>query len=141
MIARLLITVMLAAVMGCTNVYASEVLPTEAPPTEETQSATQPEEEWVSLGKWKITHYCACHTCSGQWGHQTSSGARCTEGVTAACAILPPGTEVMIEGYGKRIVQDTGSGVRGHHLDVFYESHRLCNDLGIKYREVFVKKK
>lgn len=103
-------------------------------------TAFPPGETWEDLGKFKLTFYCPCHTCSGEWGHQTSSGATCVEGITAACAILPPGTVVMIEGYGERIVQDTGGGVRGKHLDIFMESHRECNDHGIKYRNVWVKR-
>lgn len=62
------------------------------------------------------------------------------EGVTVACAILPAGTRVKIDGYGERIVQDTGAGVRGQHLDVFMESHSRCLDHGIKYREVWIKR-
>lgn len=120
------------------------------PPTgvNETLVATMPDavmvetvgERWESLGKWRLTFYCPCHTCSGNWGHRTSSGARCTEGVTAACAILPPGTVVKIDGYGERVIQDTGSGVRGQHLDIFMESHRQCLNHGVKYREVWIKK-
>lgn len=97
--------------------------------------------EWESLGTWKITHYCPCRKCSGKWGRQTSSGETCEEGITAACAILPAGTVVKIDGYGERVVQDTGAGVRGNHLDVFYESHSECLERGIKYREVWVKRK
>ena len=104
------------------------------------RSEVSEEEEWVSLGKWKLSFYCPCRRCSGKWGYRTSSGATCQEGVTVACAILPAGTEVMIEGYGHRIVQDTGAGVRGQHLDVFMESHSECLRHGIKYREVWVKK-
>ena len=104
------------------------------------ETVAEPEERWESLGKWKISHYCACRRCSGKWGHRTSSGATCEEGVTAACAILPAGTVVRIEGYGERIIQDTGAGVRGQHLDLFYESHQECLDRGIKYREVWVKR-
>lgn len=96
--------------------------------------------DWEELGTWKITHYCPCKKCSGPWGHKTSSGATCEEGVTAACAILPPGTVVMIEGYGERIIQDTGAGVRNEHIDLFYESHKECLDRGIQYRKVWVKK-
>ena len=98
------------------------------------------EEKWESLGKYKLSFYCACRKCSGNWGHRTSSGATCQEGVTVACAILPPGTEVLIEGYGHRIVQDTGAGVKGKHLDVFMESHSQCLKHGIQYREVWIKK-
>ena len=95
---------------------------------------------WERLGRWKLSFYCPCHTCSGNWGHRTSSGATCVEGVTAACAILPPGTVVKIDGYGERVIQDTGSGVRGQHLDIFMESHKQCLNHGVKYREVWIKK-
>lgn len=97
-------------------------------------------ERWESLGKWKLSFYCPCRQCSSGWGHQTSSGATCVEGVTVACAILPAGTRVKIDGYGERIVQDTGAGVRGQHLDVFMESHSECLRHGLKYREVWVKR-
>lgn len=97
-------------------------------------------ERWESLGKWKLSFYCPCRQCSSGWGHQTSSGATCVEGVTVACAILPAGTRVKIDGYGERIVQDTGAGVRGQHLDVFMESHSECLRHGLKYREVWIKR-
>ena len=97
-------------------------------------------ERWERLGRWKLTFYCDCRTCSGKWGRRTSSGATCQEGVTVACAILPPGTVIKIDGYGERIVQDTGAGVSGKHLDVFMESHSECLRHGIQYREVWVKK-
>lgn len=99
-------------------------------------------ERWESLGTFKISHYCACRKCSGPWGHRTSSGATCQEGVTVAVdpRILPEGAVIRITGYGDRIVQDTGSGVRGRHIDVFYESHQECLDRGIKYREVLIKR-
>ena len=108
--------------------------------TEIVESVGEPHEEWESLGKWKLSFYCPCRRCSGSWGHRTSSGATCQEGVTAACAILPAGTRVKIDGYGERIVQDTGAGVRGQHLDIFMESHSRCLDHGIKYREVWIKR-
>ena len=93
------------------------------------------------IGQYKLTFYCPCRRCSGSWGYQTSSGAICQEGITVACAILPPGTEIYIEGYGHRIVQDTGGGVRGRHIDVFMESHNECLKHGIKYANIYLVKK
>ena len=93
------------------------------------------------IGTYKLTFYCPCHKCSGNWGYQTSSGATCQEGVTVACAILSPGTEIYIDGVGNRIVQDTGGGVRGKHIDVFMESHEECLNNGIKYAQVYLVKK
>ena len=107
-----------------------------------TKAETIPEEHWESLGVFKITHYCACRTCSGKWGHQTSSGATCQEGITVAAdpRVLPEGEVINIAGYGVRVVQDIGGNVKGNHIDVFYESHQECLDRGIKYAEVFVKR-
>lgn len=93
-----------------------------------------------SIGKYKLTFYCPCRRCSGNWGYQTSSGATCQEGRTVACGILPAGTQIYIEGYGYRTVEDTGGGVRGKHIDVFMESHSECLQHGIKYAEIYLVK-
>lgn len=104
------------------------------------EAETIPEERWESLGTYKLTFYCACRKCSGKWGHRTSSGATCEEGTTVACAVLPAGTHVWIEGYGERIVQDTGAGVKGKHIDIFMESHNECLKNGVQYKEVRIRK-
>lgn len=105
-------------------------------PTEAVQ-----EPELIPLGKYKITHYCPCRSCSGKWGYQTESGARCEEGLTVAVdkRVVPLGTELYIEGYGFRVAQDTG--VRGEWIDVFYEDHTLCKKLGVKYKQVYIVKR
>ena len=90
------------------------------------------------VGQFKLTWYCPCRHCSGKWGHQTSSGATCEEGVTVAASYFRPGTRIYIEGIGERIVQDTG--VTGRHIDIFLESHDECLDNGVKYRQVYVIK-
>jgi len=89
-------------------------------------------------GQFKLTWYCPCRRCSGKWGHQTSSGATCEEGVTVAASYFKPGTRIYIEGIGERIVQDTG--VTGRHIDIFMEDHGECLDNGVKYRQVYVIK-
>ena len=94
-----------------------------------------------SLGTFKITWYCPCRKCSGKWGYQTSSGARCTEGRTVAVdkRVIKEGTHLLINGH-EYIAEDTGGEVRGHHIDIFNESHSTCldNAHGEKYWEVFV---
>ena len=100
----------------------------------------EPEPILEYIGEYKLTFYCPCYQCSEGWGHQTSSGATCQEGTTVACAILPAGTPIYIEGYGYRIVQDTGGGVRGNHIDIFKESHYECLQHGIKYAKVYLVK-
>lgn len=97
--------------------------------------------ELRSLGTFKITWYCPCRKCSGKWGYQTSSGARCTEGRTVAVdkRVIKEGTHLLINGH-EYIAEDTGGGVKGNHIDIFNESHSTCLDSehGQKYWEVYV---
>ena len=94
-----------------------------------------------SLGTFKITWYCPCRKCSGKWDHQTSSGAYATEGRTVAVdkRVIKEGTHLLINGH-EYVAEDTGGGVRGHHIDIFNKSHSVCLDLehGEKYWEVYV---
>ncbi len=52
----------------------------------------------------------------------TASGRCATPGRTVAVdrSVIPLGTELWVEGLGRRRAEDVGGGVRGHHLDVFY---------------------
>lgn len=94
-----------------------------------------------SLGTFKITWYCPCRKCSGKWGYQTSSGARCTEGRTVAVdkSVIEEGTHLVINGH-EYVAEDTGGNVKGNHIDIFNESHSVCldNAHGEKYWEVFI---
>ena len=102
-------------------------------------TATEAKAETMEpVGSFKLTWYCACRRCSGKWGHRTSSGATCQEGVTVATDYFRPGTRIYIEGFGERIVQDTG--VHGRHIDIFLEDHDECNRLGVQHRQVYIVK-
>ena len=50
----------------------------------------------------------------------TASGVKAREGITIAADwdVMPEGTIVEIEGIGYRIVQDTGSAIKGHRIDL-----------------------
>lgn len=93
-------------------------------------TATLEAEERLSLtyvGAFSCTAYCAeeyPHIC-GEGHGITSSGAKAVPGVTAAAdiGILPYGTVVYIENVGLRVIQDTGSAVKGNKLDVCVNTH------------------
>ena len=94
-----------------------------------------------------VTAYCACEQCCGRWARHspgiTATGVRAVEGITVAAdwSILPPGTVIEIEGYGLRIVQDSGSAIRGRRIDIFFTSHADALRFGVqklKVREVGV---
>ena len=50
--------------------------------------------------------------------------------VAADTRILAMGTCIEIEGLGQRVVQDVGSAIKGHRLDVFFGSHAEALEFG-----------
>lgn len=104
-----------------------------------TRAEAVPEEHWESIGRFKCTFFCPCRKCSGKWGYRTASGARCQENLTVAVdpKVIPLGTRLMINGK-EYIAQDTG--VKGHWIDIFMESHQECLRNGVQYHEVKVRR-
>lgn len=99
-----------------------------------------------SLGWYFITAYCPAE-CGGSW--ETASGATChradwedryTEPTTCAISrsIHSFGDMFYIEEFDRIfIAEDTGSGVRGKHLDLFYEDYEDVLSFPTGYYEVF----
>lgn len=92
-----------------------------------------------SLGTFKTTGYCPCRSCSSGWGARTSSGAIAQANHTIAVdpRIIPYGTKVMINGV-VYTAEDMGSGVKGKHIDIFYNTHGEARLQGVQYAEVFL---
>lgn len=85
------------------------------------------------------TAYCPCSICCGKWAEGesegiTASGKPAVEGVTIAAdwSVFPKGTCIAIAGIGNRIVQDTGSAIKGAAIDVYFESHDVAKEFGRK---------
>lgn len=110
-----------------------------AAPAEEIFFAERiPDGHWVDLGVFKTTGYCNCRKCAGRWaGGPTKSGVMPVAGETVAIdpRVIPLGSMVMIDG-AIRWAQDTG--VRGRHIDVYYDSHSVAWNHGVKRQHVFV---
>lgn len=53
---------------------------------------------------------------------RTASGRCATTGRTVAVdrSLIPLGSELLIEGLGRRWAEDTGGWILGHHIDVYY---------------------
>ena len=107
---------------------------------EDDEQAVAASGNWKAIGTYKLTFYCPCHQCSGDYGRSTASGAICTEGRTVAVdpKVIPLGSHLLINGH-EYIAEDVGGGVKGHHIDVYLEDHDTCNDRGIEYAEVFIQ--
>lgn len=159
-----LILVMVAAVAYCVGLlvgycYAPpklEIMPLYIEePEEQTmeaaviQSSAPEETETPELryhGLCRITAYCSCQQCCGEWANARpvdedgnpivygASGIELTPGVSVACS-LPYGTEIMIDGLpGTYLVEDrTAEWVQdkynGMTVDIYMDSHEACYDL------------
>lgn len=132
--------------------------PTEPPATEPLATeppATEPPEDtndgWTSLGTFKLTAYCSCSKCCGQYALNrpkdengnpivyTASGARAEAGATIAVdpRVIPYGTKVQINGH-TYIAQDTGGAIKGNRIDVYFDDHQEAWNFGTQKAEVFV---
>ena len=119
------------------------------------EPAEQPAEDYSSLdrleliGTFTATAYCPCVKCCGIWSEdhpsrgedyvqKTRAGTIPEEGRTIAADwdVLPKGSEVVINGH-PYIVEDTGSAVKGNHVDIFFESHEAACEFGIQQVEVY----
>ncbi|EHI55989.1 hypothetical protein HMPREF9333_00771 [Johnsonella ignava ATCC 51276] len=92
-----------------------------------------------SLGKFQITAYCNCPICSGQFaGKATSSGVMPKEGRTIAVdpSVISIGSKVVIDGV-TYTAEDTGSGIYGNRIDIYFTDHAQAQSYGLKTKEVF----
>lgn len=84
--------------------------------------------------------YCACEICCGEWAKygKTASGTTPEQGRTVAVdpSVIPLGAEIWIDGEGPYIAEDTGSGILGNTVDVFFESHQDALKWGKRTVEV-----
>ena len=111
---------------------------------QESDSIDISNDEWISLGEFKITSYCGGTCCNGKWAGQTSTGVSPKEGRTIAVApwVIPYGSEVKIEGLDRTyIAEDTGgfANRNDHQIDLFISDHDRSNDWGVQYRTVYIR--
>lgn len=102
------------------------------------QAASKYKVEYI--GKFKLTAYCGCSSCSGKWGNDTATGTTAKENHTVAVdkRIIPLGTKLKINGETYK-AEDVGGGVKGKHIDIFFESHREVKNFGMKRNQKVYK--
>lgn len=101
------------------------------------QAAANP--KLVPLGVFKTTGYCPCRACSEGWGRHTSTGAIAAASHTIAVdpRVIPYGSKVMVNGV-VYTAEDRGGGVKGNHIDIFYNTHGETRQHGLQNAEVFL---
>ena len=91
----------------------------------------------VSLGTFKTTAYCPCRSCSEGYGRLTKTGTQATASRTVA---VDPREQLL---HGQKagveyIAEDVGGGVKGKHIDIFYNTHSETRDHGVERSEVYL---
>ena len=86
-----------------------------------------------------VTGYCICPLCCGPNANGlTASGTKARPGTMSADpSVFPFGTQLNVPGYGDGVVEDTGSRVKGYHIDVWFPSHAAAKAWGT--REMYVE--
>ena len=92
-----------------------------------------------SLGVFKTTAYCPCRKCSGGWGGRTSTGTIATANHTISVdpRVIPYGSRIMVNGV-IYTAEDCGGGVKGNHIDIFFNTHGETRAYGTRSVEVYL---
>ena len=107
----------------------------------------EPEPEIECLGSFKVTAYCSCESCCGEWAYNRpngivygASGMELVGGYSIAVdpTVIPYGTIVIIDGQ-EYIAADCGGAIKGNRIDLYYSSHERALQHGVGYYDVYVK--
>lgn len=133
---------------GKADESASAPLHSEAPEetAEPTETIAEPTEtiaetEPTLLGEFELTAYCACPACCGEWADGlTYTGTKATAGRTIAVDpdVIPLGSTVYING-SPYVAEDIGGGVKGNHIDVYFDTHQDALEFGVQYAEISIE--
>lgn len=119
--------------------------PIETPLVEESV-----EPEPVLLGSFRVTAYCSCEKCCGEWAKNRpngivygAAGVELKAGVSCASP-LPLGTVVEVEGLGEYIVQDRPAQwvidkYGENQIDIYFDNHEAASAFGLKQLNVYLK--
>lgn len=104
---------------------------------EKQRKSKKPEKRKITMGRFKLTGYCACYECSEGWGRKTHSGtyAESNHTVAADLSVLNLGDWITIDGK-KYKVEDSGGAVKGDTIDIFFDTHEEVEEFGVRYGNV-----
>jgi 3D (Asp-Asp-Asp) domain-containing protein len=84
--------------------------------------------------RFKVTAYCACVKCCGEWADgYTADGSIAVGALCAAGKGVPFGTKYKVPGRGWVRVADRGSDVDDNDIDLLFLSHDRAKEWGVQY--------
>ena len=88
----------------------------------------------------QVTAYSYQTAGGGAHGSITRTGTQVRWGTVAVDpGIIPLGSRLMIDGFDIVFVaEDTGGGVRGNHIDIFFPDYASAVRFGVQYRNVTI---
>lgn len=106
-----------------------------------------------SLGEFKLTAYCSCEKCCGEWALNRpkdengkdivygSTGTILVAGTSIATdpSVIPYGSQVEINGH-IYTAHDTGGAIQGNRIDVYFDNHQDALNFGVQYADIYLVK-
>ena len=100
---------------------------------------TAPWRRQAKVVRMRVTAYCPCEKCCGNWSDGiTASGVPAEGLIIAAPKTFKFGTQMYIKGYGLATVQDRGGAIKGNRLDVLFPTHQEALEWGVKDIDVII---
>lgn len=92
-----------------------------------------------------VTSYCGCSKCCGKWSSGSGSnavgclGVKLTPYYSIAVdkSIIPLGTILWDDEGNYYRAEDTGSGVKSYHIDLFTGDHEAALQAGVYYKQLY----
>lgn len=128
-----------------TTEVIEEIEPIET--VEETEAITEPVINYINLGEFRITAYCACERCCGSWANNRpdgivygASGNELIPNYSIAVdpEVIPYGAVVYIDG-NPYVAHDCGGAIKDNRIDVYFDSHEDALAWGVQYKDVYVE--
>ena len=119
------------------STIAATIIPEE---TTKTETDTLNETEDTYLGTFKLTAYCPCEKCCGEWADGiTYTGTKATAGRTIAVDpdVIPLNSIVFIDGKSY-IAEDIGGAIDGNRIDIYFDTHQEALEFGIQSANVTI---
>lgn len=106
----------------------------------EAEDTAAPEIKDIPLGEFKLTAYCKCAKCCGEWADgytATMTVATADRTIAVDPKVIPYGSEVLINGK-TYIAEDCGGAIKGKRIDVYHNTHAEALEFGIQYADVTI---